>query len=201
MEEYRPNSNKSKAEMPVKVAEKVTTGEVTVKKKSSFSKFVGEIIQEDTQTVKNYIFMDVLLPSLKKAISDIVRNGVDMMLYGRTGVSKPGTRDIGDRVSYRQYYEGNRANVPERRGTVYDYEELIFNNRGDADVVLERMFEDMEAYGIVAVGNMLEYAGLPTRSTDFDYGWMDLRTAYVQSVYNGYVIKLPRVLPISQRRN
>ena len=51
-------------------------------------KFADVFISEDVNNVKSYIVMDVLVPAIKKAISDIVTNGIDMILYGKLGNQK-----------------------------------------------------------------------------------------------------------------
>ena len=92
MEEYKPNSHRSKEErkesIPEKHVEKVISGTVKPKKKSEMQKFADVFISEDVNNVKSYIVMDVLVPAIKKAISDIVTNGIDMILYGEAGKSK-----------------------------------------------------------------------------------------------------------------
>ena len=107
MEEYKPNSHKSKEEQqtapPEKKVEKVVSGSVKSRKKSEIQKFADVFIQEDAQKVKSYILMDVLVPAVKKAISDIVTNGIDMILYGETGRTKK--NGTASKVSYRSYYD------------------------------------------------------------------------------------------------
>ena len=97
IEDYKSNSNKSKAEEKKKNElitenrkEKVVTGKVITKKKSSFRKFTDEFISEDAKNIKSYVFGEVLIPAIKKAISDIVTDGIDIKLYG-------GTRSAGER--------------------------------------------------------------------------------------------------------
>ena len=86
MDDYKPNSNRfkeGKVDEPVvreKKVEAITTA--TVKKKGEMKKFTDIFISEDVGSVKSYILMDVLVPAIKKAISDIVTNGIDMILYG-----------------------------------------------------------------------------------------------------------------------
>ena len=89
MEEYKSNSYKSKEQTEVpeeKKIQKVANGKT--RKKSELSKFANVFISEDVQNVKSYILMDVLVPAIKKAISDIVANGIDMLLYGESGRTK-----------------------------------------------------------------------------------------------------------------
>ena len=102
----RSNSYRSK-ELAAKNAqhkkvEKIVKGKVKTKKKSEISKFKDVFISEDAKDVKSYIMMDVLIPAAKKAISDIVRDGIDMILYGNTGHKRSSGYSSGaSYVSYR----------------------------------------------------------------------------------------------------
>lgn len=117
MEEYKPNSHRSKEErkesIPEKHVEKVISGTVKPKKKSEMQKFADVFISEDVNNVKSYIVMDVLVPAIKKAISDIVTNGIDMILYGEAGKSKKNS--TASKVSYQKYYDGGKKIMPHRK--------------------------------------------------------------------------------------
>ena len=117
MEEYKPNSHKSKEEqkdlVPEKRVEKVISGTVKPKKKSEMQKFADVFISEDVNNVKSYIVMDVLVPAIKKAISDIVTNGIDMILYGEAGKSKKNS--TASKVSYQKYYDSGKKIIRHRR--------------------------------------------------------------------------------------
>lgn len=64
---------------PREKREKLITGEAKTRKR------LGDVfIAEDVQTVKNHIFMDVVVPAIKTVIVDIVTNGIQMMLWGDT---------------------------------------------------------------------------------------------------------------------
>ena len=82
---------------------KVITGNVKVKKKSGVQKAADMFIAEDMAKVKEFVINDVLVPSIKEALSSIVKNGIDIILYGEPGRSKNGTRV--DKVSFRNYNE------------------------------------------------------------------------------------------------
>ena len=72
LEQYKPNSNKYKEEKALvekKKVEKVVTGKVMMKKEGFFSKMFKGFISEDAKDVKSYVFMDVLIPAMKKARS------------------------------------------------------------------------------------------------------------------------------------
>ena len=116
MEDYKPNSNKFKEENKEKKVEKVVTGKVITKKRSKMNKFVDEFISEDAKNVKSYVFGEVLIPAIKKAISDIVTDGIDIILYGES--RKGNRKSISDRISYRNYYDGGYSRSRDRKSVV-----------------------------------------------------------------------------------
>lgn len=195
MDEYKSNSYKSKAEQAEKKVEKVVTGVVKTKPKSEATKVKDLLISEDAANVKKYILMDVLIPAFKKAISDIVTNGIEMILYGEVGRS--GKRPTADRVSYRDYYDSSRDRDRAKPAARYSFSDLTFENRGDAERVLDRMDELIATYGMVSVADMLDTAGIVPNYTDNKYGWTSLRNAKViRTRDDDYMIDLPRAMPI-----
>ena len=202
MAEYAPNSHKSKETSTAvstddKKVKKVVAGKVRTKKKSEMSKFKDVFIAEDAQNVKSYIFMDVLVPAVKKAISDIVRDGIDMILYGDTKRSS-GRSSGSSYVSYRDYSNRDRDRRDDRRTvrTGFDFEDIIFETRGDAEEVRSLMDELLDQYQVVSVADLYDLAGMSSPYTANKYGWTNLRNAEVVRVRDGYMLKLPKALPI-----
>lgn len=196
MEEYKPNSHKYKEEqksaVPEKKVEKVISGTVKSKKKSEIKKFADIFISEDVTNVKSYILLDILVPAIKKAISDTV----DMILYGGTGKSKSNT--AASKISYRSYYDSSRRDYSTVRTKIgYSYDDIIFDNRGEAEDVLSRMDELVSTYGLVSVADLYDLVGITGNYTDNNYGWTDIRSACVIRVRDGYMLKLPKALPIN----
>lgn len=203
MEDYQSNSHKSREERQKEPAtekkvEKVVTGSARTKKKSEIQKFADVFISEDVENVKSYVVRDVLIPAVKKAISDIVTNGIDMLLYGETGRSK--RNSTSSKISYQGYYQNNRREAPAPRSrTGYDYDSILFNSRGDADAVLMELEELISMYGVASIMDLYSAAGLQCDYTYDKYGWTDLRTAQVvrARMEDGYYIKLPKALPLT----
>lgn len=197
---FAPNSRRSKEELNAvpadkKKVEKVVTGNVRTKKKSEMSKFRDVFIAEDVSNVKSYIVMDVLIPAAKKAISDIVSNGIDMILYGETKGRKSSVN--ASYISYRDYGLKRDDRRPSSRGrNAFSYDEIIFDNYGEADDVITRMGELLDTYGVVSVADMYDLAGLTCDFTFNKYGWTSIRNAEVRRSGDGYVIKLPNPLAI-----
>ena len=197
MEDYRSNSHKAKAEAKEaaeKKVDKVVTGNVKRKKKSEVSKFKDVFISEDVSNVKSYIFLDVLVPAIKKAVSDIVKDGVDMMLYGD---KRSGGRGSSSYVSYRSYSDNTSRNSNRRSVRAsYDFDDVIFDTRGEADAVLSSMDELMDRYGVVSVADMYDLCGMTCNYTDNKYGWKSLARADISRVGGDSMITLPTAEPI-----
>lgn len=206
MDDYKPNSNRfketQKKEEPAtqeKKVEKVVTGVVKTKKKSKFNQMMDGFISEDAKNVKSYVFGEVLIPAIKKAISDIVTDGIDIILYGESrGRNK---RSAADRVSYRNYYDdrGRGSRMNERQAIMaagYSYDDIILSSRGEAEDVLARMDELMDTYGLVRVADLYDLVGITGNYTDNKYGWTNIRNADIVRVRDGYMIKMPRAVPI-----
>ena len=203
--DYKPNSHKSKEAATESVdkgrsieIEKVASGRV--RKKNEISKLAKVFISEDVGNVKNYVLMDVLVPAIKKAISDIVTNGVDIILYGGNG--RGSNRSKSDSVSYRNYYDRNRDDRRESRPSSanrFTYDEIDFPTRGEAESILVRMEEIIDRYdGYVTVGEFYDLADVTNHNyMNRKYGWKNLSSAEIVRTYEGrYIIKLPRATPI-----
>ena len=158
------------------------------------NKFFNSVISDEAGNVKNYILGDVLIPALKKAISDVVTNGIDMILYGETGH----TKKSGSKVSYVSYYDDERRRNYNNnyRAAGYDFDDLVFESRGEAEIVLDNMYGILDRYHRVTVADLYDLAGTPGRYTDNKYGWTNLSTASVVRIRDGYVIKLPKAVAI-----
>ena len=203
---YAPNSHKYREEQKQKDA---TTDEKRVQKvvktpaktkKNDIRKFADIFISEDITNVKNYIFMDVLVPAVKKAIYDIVTNGIDMFLYGGSGKNK--SSSSGSKVSYRNYYDQKssgstyRGSENTRSSNGFEYDDIIFDNRGEAEAVKQQMHDAIGRYGVVTVADLYDMADLTPPYTSQKYGWMSVSSVEVVRVRDGYMLKLPRAVPI-----
>ena len=196
--DYKPNSHKYREEQAAKTEkklDKVTSGKVKTKK-NEMRKFKDVFISEDVSNVKSYIFMDVLVPAIKKAISDIVRDGIDMILYGGTGKSSRGSS--GSKISYRSFYDDKRDDRPgaSRVRSRFDYDDLVFETRSDAQAVLDQMYGAIERYQVVTIGDMYDAAEVTAPYTSYKYGWTNLRNAKITRVRDGYILELPKAMPI-----
>ena len=194
MENYPSNSHKTREQNTDKKVEKVVSGKTSTKKKSGIRKLSDTFLSEDIGNVKNYIFAEVLLPAAKKLVSDIVTNGTNMLLYGEIKNKKGNS----SKVSYSRYYDDRSRDYrsPVVRNN-FDYDEIIFETRGDAEAVLDAMYDILNQYKVISVAELYDLASITTHNyTCNNYGWVDLRGSSVVRVRDGYILKLPRALAI-----
>ena len=202
MEDYKSNSDKIRQEQQSeKKVEAVITGAAKTRKKGKVQKFADVFIAEDTNNVKSYILTEVIVPAVKKAISDIVTTGIDMILYGETGRSKKNV--TASKVSYRNYYDQSadrfvRASSAYNKRNAPDYDDILFDTRGDAEAVLDAMGDIIAQYGTVSVADLYDLARVPNDNFTMNrYGWSNIGGATPVRVRDGYILKLPRAVSLN----
>lgn len=198
MNDYKGNSHKSREvnseeTLVSKKVEQIATGKA--RKKTEARKLADNFIAEDMHSVKEYILQEVLIPTAKKVISEVVTNSIDMLLYGEVKSKKRSQND--SRISYTKYYERERdyERGVRTRTRGYDYDDIILDTRREAEEVLDRMQDLIDSYDVVSVADLYDLVGITGSYTDNKYGWTQLRNADVQRVRDGYLLKLPKALP------
>lgn len=201
--DYKPNSHKFREQQSAaaseKRIEKVVKGSVKVKKKNDLYKVADIFISDDVKNIKEYVLMDVLVPTVKK----VIMGTIDMLLNGGSGnYASYSGRSSGSKVSYARYYDDRkdtrRYAEPARSRSRFDHDDIIFETRGEAEAVREEMCNVIDRYGFVTVADMYDMAELSQPYTSEKYGWTNLRTADVVRGYDGYIIKLPKAEPIER---
>lgn len=174
-----------------KQIEQVAKG--TTRKESIAGKIFSEFITCDLKTVAESAVNDILVPYAKDAILDMLHDSIDMLFNG--GSTRRGhTSKTPTYVSYNSYYRQETKDSerrPDRRAG-YDFKEVLFKTRIEAEEVVERMYDILETDGNVTVADFYSLAGIRSAYTDETYGWVNLRSCTVQKVRDGYTINLPK---------
>lgn len=192
--EFKPNSHRSKEEQAKQAPErrkieKVVKGAVKTRD-NGMRKFVNTFIPNNGKDVKTYAVHDVLIPSVKKAFWEIF----EMFWWGRDG-RRSGKRTVNDYVSYAKFSgskDDRHGSENSSNRTPYSYKDIVLESRADAEEVLMQMDAIIEEYGMVSVADLYEMVGEDFEFTDNKYGWTNLRSAEVQRVRDGYLVKVPR---------
>lgn len=190
-EASRANSNTNDPSPPKKHVEKIIAGSAKTVKKSWLKRFVGLFTSDEIDNVPNYLWRNIILPGIKCTISDCVEIG----LNGETGRRRTSGSSI---VS--EYRGGNNTQNRTRYDlqNLYEIDDIILDTYGDCDAVLEEMCSLIRDYGMVSVLDLCDLLGTEsTRHTDSKYGWTSLRTAKIVPMRGGYMLKLPRVVPLN----
>lgn len=198
---YGSNSNKSKEvaasglRPPEKKIERVVQSDVKVKKKGFLSKMREALISDDSASVKSYIFNDVLIPSFKRAVSDIITNGIDIILYGE---ARHSNKSSNSRVSYTKYYDSSRdERYSSPRRSDYSYNDIVVPTRAEAERVLDVLDDTIAQYGVASVADFYDTVGVTGQYTDNNFGWKSIAGAQVRGVRDGWQIYLPRPIQIN----
>lgn len=193
MDKYTNNSHKHRREEEKKRVEKIISGSANIKKRSEVRKFADVFLPSDMSKVKDSIFLDIIMPSLKKVLLD----GFRTLLYGNN-TSDSNSGIPASRVQYTNY--SNRTNYTNPNRTpvrsAYNYDDIELDNRGDAELVIMQLEDTISEYGFAKVSDLYDLVGITCNYTDYDYGWDDLRRAYIDPVGSKFRIRLPRAKPI-----
>lgn len=201
--DYPSNSKHNRPRRKKEPQAPVVTGKVVRKKKSVGSKLVETFTGDDVESVADYVFMDVMVPAAKTMLSDMVSEGIERLLFGTT--KRSGHRRPSGRSSYTSYSKynsghgdswGSRREPPARSTRQarprHDFTDIIFMNRKDADAVVDRLLDVIDEYGVVTIADLNDIAGVDESDyTDNRWGWMNLSTAEVRRIREGYILDLP----------
>lgn len=189
-----PPKSQLKEKKPEKKVEKVISGKVMTRKKPLGRKFSETFLGDDIGNVRSYILFDVVIPAIKDTISNVVSNGIEMLLFGET--RSVGKKKNGSYTSYSNYYS-NRDRDSRRepvRGASHNFRDIILETRGEAEEVLSNLVDIVYDYGSASVADLYDLVGVTGNFTDNKYGWTDLSGTRVNRARGGgYIIDLPRV--------
>lgn len=192
---YKSNSLRAKDDELItsnKKVEKAITGDVKIRKKGFFAKLRESFFDtDDTKSVGSYIFSDILIPSLKKALDDIITVGKDTFLYGETRRSSRSSG--GSKISYQKYYESDyRARERAKRVSGYEVKEIVVDTKADAELVLDQLEELISTYGLVSVSDFYDIVGVTGSYNDSYYGWDSMANMTSRPTRDGWLIVLPK---------
>lgn len=200
LENYPSNTKKAQLESNDRKKVQPVVSGAKIRKKSSGRRIADIFVPDDMEKVKSYILDDVLIPAIKHTIDDLVTNGIGMILYG---TARGGRNDKDYRTDYRsydRYYRDDRDSSHVRRGL--DYDEVICPTRSKAQHVLDCLEDMIYQYGSACIADLYELAGIPSGNnyTYNNYGWTDIHSGRVILERDGFLIKLPRPVPLNSQR-
>lgn len=201
MEQFPSNSKRPQTrerDEPKKV-ERVVQGGVVRRKTPLGRRFLQNLIGGDTSSVGDYVFGDVIVPAFRAMVFEAFTGGLERTIYpdGRSrGRVRPGHGPVSyNRISSKRYEEPRRE-LSRRARATHNFEEIILDNRVEAEAVLDKLDDLCDRYDSASVADLYELIGVSGQYTDHKFGWTDIRDARVERVRNGYLLNLPRPEPL-----
>lgn len=217
-EEDRPDKDipVEKAEEPAKeepteesadISEKksVVKTPAIVQKKSLGRKIKEMIFGDDAKDVGAYLLSDIFLPAAKNLLYDAVSQGANRLIFGNSSDRVRNNRFSGYNSNYRNYNDRYSSRETSKRTMSYrarahhDFDDIVFNDLGDAQATLDQMMEIIDRYEVCRVSDFYEAAEITTNYTDDNWGWYSLRGSRILQTRNGFILDLPEPEPISNR--
>lgn len=157
-----------------------------------YRRLLKTFIVTDIRTVAKDAWDDVVVPGIKSTIW----NGIGSMLGVDIRPSRrKGNTDYGKySADYKYGSRRNRRDDDDDRDSRFDYRDIIFDTKGEAERVIDKLCELTEEYGQASVADLFDVAGMSRKSTFIDnaWGWDNLDEARSRRVAGGYELVLPR---------
>ena len=84
----------------------------------------------------------------------------------------------------------------EDKDTSTDYKDIIVEDRGDAEDIVDRMQDLIDRNGKASIADLLDLVNLPSNFSDVDWGWTNPKSISYRRVRDGYKIDVDRVKDI-----
>ncbi len=190
--------------------EKVQLKGTVVEKKPSFiTKLRETFIAEDARDVGDYVVWDILVPTIKRTIRDIIVGTADRVFLGSSSPNSSnslyrerGVTYVKARTDYASVAKKTSESSRPVQRTVnrsnFHLNEIIFDNYDDAAAVLEKMIDYLDTYGKVSVDEYFDMIGHSADYTAQNWGWKSLSSATIVNTFGGYFIKLPNPIVIKE---
>lgn len=163
------------------------------------------------QSAGDSIVTDILIPAAKDTIYNMFSSFMSSILFGDANVPQRGRGYFNnsqqsmrtmDGRNYNDYGSLSRTPFNNRttmQRSVYEYQNIEFESRGDAELALGMLRDICDEQGFCTVLNLYEISGNQPNSTDNNWGWYSLPEGIVkvQKKFNGfYKLTLPPCVSI-----
>ena len=181
---------------------KITTGQATVRKPAWYKKFGRSLIADDVTNIREWIMVEVVIPSIRNLLADSIKGSTDRVLYGQArgrgrgfgysggfvgGVERPGLRTRYDKMA-----DGEPRKMLSREARArHDFDEVVLESHAEAAAVIDALIHRVEQYGSATVTDLYDLVGVTGSYADRNYGWTDLRDADVRQFRGGWLLDLP----------
>lgn len=201
---FMSNTAREQSGLKPKVAPPAVS--TTVKEKPMRRRVAEAFISSERGNIKDHVIFDVVIPAIKNAITDVISDGVSMLLYGEKSSVR---KSKASKTPYGSFWassifedSGRKAQASEesKRGSLSRYLDATWASKDDAQSVLDCMVTILESYPAVTVADfyslLTDENGNPIftiESVHSKWGWKSLSAVTPVKATNGqWGLSLPR---------
>lgn len=196
-------------------AEKAIEGTANVKRKSVGSRFKAIFTGVSLKDIVDDVIDQVIIPGTKGLLHDMGDQVLDRILGSNAGsrpraAAKTMVTNVAN-VAYNRFSAPSAtvASRPEatrppmqmsRRGqAIHDFDEIEFQTRKDASIILDLMYDRLQNYGTVSIAEFYGWADVRGNFTDQNWGWRSLEGAGpTRTRNNTFVLNLPDPVSLNE---
>lgn len=155
----------------------------------------------DVAKVKEYVFKEVIGPTLRKLLYDIIVGSSYRMIFptGQSAPTTPGITGVDYSKTQRTSLNGSitATEIQIRQNSWYTNTPII-DTQARAMEILGQLLNIIQTYGVARVADFYDLLGATPAPdhTANNYGWDDLSKADIVPSGNGYQIRFPRPKPL-----
>lgn len=195
--------------------EPVINGKAEQRKKSLGAKFRQHFVSEG-EGFLDHIVEKVVIPKSLELVNTIIRQtadafaqGVEEALFGGRVAPRPSaTPHPGVQRHHTAYERISSPRVVNTAATTHYQpvirrsnvvKDVVVEYREDAELVLDTLRGVIERHGHCTLGDFYGLVDIKPNPVDEEWGWTNLNSARSREVNGGYLIVLPRLIPIETR--
>lgn len=194
--------DKSKPATPKKVVKRVVpVGAARAESRPASRRFFNFVFAESPKSLLRNVAENILLPRAKAGIEEAANSFIHGMMWN--GGQQPPVSQIvrgavlsGGNSRGMNYAALSAPGTPSVLTTSEEssgpYRNVVVPTAEYAQDVLANLYDDLNQYRVVAVGDLYESAGLPPQEWANKYGWYSLEGARIVKQRDGFLIELPR---------
>lgn len=183
--------------------EKKVVAKAKVQKKSRIKEALRTFFAQDLPEIAEHLVVDVAIPAAKNAITDMVTQGIQQLLYGEVDARRRPTSGYTSYSSSSRSYRGTGryesrpiSSRETRQQKPTNVEDLVFDTRGEAVDVIEYVAETIEQYGQITVADLMSSVGINPKYTDERWGWTSTDAFELRQIREGWLVSADRPEPI-----
>lgn len=188
--------------------------DATKVRKSTGRQFFSSLVTHDFGVIWDYLIDpdDGIVTNALRALGAEVGCSIISMIFKQGPKSGGGSRHWNSQpTNYGSIYRTSSTGIfkheeqksyetgrLDSRRSSMDYMDIQFDNRADAERVLESMRDILEQYPSVSIANFYDLVGYDYGSnwTCHDFGWTDLSEVIVTWSHGAWIIALPKAISI-----